>query len=102
MDAGDVDALDPSGLDPSGILAEPDPCSCIICDAPTDQVDACCSLPCAQAAQRELQRNVTRLRQLARRLAPPDARRRVAERNGRLSSALLRWRPDGTTLSETG
>jgi hypothetical protein len=98
MEAGDVGALDPTGA-PAG----PDlGWSCIICQAPTEQADACCSLPCAQAAQRELQRNVTRLRLLARRLAPPDARRGVAERNGRLSSALLRWRPEQTTMSETG
>lgn len=98
METGDVGALDPTGA-----LAAPDlDLSCIICAAPTEQADACCSLACVQAAQRELQRNVTRLRQLARRLAPPDARRRVAERNGRLSSALLRWRPEQSTVSETG
>jgi predicted nucleic acid-binding Zn ribbon protein len=98
MEAGDVGALDPTAA-----FAATDPGHvCIMCDAPTEQADACCSLPCAQAAQRELQRNVTRLRHLARRLAPPDARRRVAERNGRLSSALLRWRPDSTAMTETG
>jgi hypothetical protein len=97
MDAGDVGALVPAGT-----VAETGTVwSCIVCGAPTDEVDACCSLPCAQAAQLELQRNVTRLRQLARRLASPDARRSVAERNGRLSSALLRWRPEDT-VSETG
>jgi hypothetical protein len=93
MDVGDVGALDPL----EGVALPDARWVCIICEAPTDQADACCSLPCAQAAERELQRNVTRLRQLARRLASPDARRRVAERNGRLSSALLRWRPEDTT-----
>jgi hypothetical protein len=98
MDAGDVGALDPTGTVPVPDLGW----SCIICAAPTAQADACCSLACVQAAQRELQRNVTRLRALARRLAPPDARRRVAERNGRLSSALLRWRPERTAATGTG
>lgn len=98
MDTGDVGAFDATG---APAPAEP-VWACIMCAAPTQQADACCSLPCVQAAQRELQRNVTRLRQLARRLAPPDARRRVAERNGRLSSALLRWRPETTTVTEAG
>ncbi len=98
MDAGDVGAQDPTGALAATDLGH----ACIMCEAPTDQADACCSLRCAQAAQRELQRNVTRLRHLARRLAPPDARRQVAERNGRLSSALLRWRPERTTVTEAG
>ena len=98
MDVGNVEALDPTGA-----LAPAAPSYvCIMCEAPTEQADACCSLACAQSAQRELQRNVTRLRQLSRRLAAPDARRRVAERNGRLSSALLRWRPQTTTVAEAG
>jgi hypothetical protein len=76
---------------------------CVICAAPTDQVETCCSLACAQRAERELQRNVARIRRMARHVASNEARRRVAERNGRLSSALLRWRPDGSeALAESG
>jgi predicted nucleic acid-binding Zn ribbon protein len=98
MEPGDVGALDSTAA-----LADTNPgWLCLMCQAPTEQADVCCSLACVQAAQRELQRNVTRLRLLARRLAPPDARRRVAERNGRLSSALLRWRPEPATVSEAG
>jgi hypothetical protein len=67
---------------------------CVICAAPTDEVETCCSLACAQQAKRELQRNVARIRRMARHVASNEARRRVAERNGRLSSALLRWRPE--------
>lgn len=90
-DEGDVDGAGLTEADEPGSLEA----ACVICAAPTDQVVSCCSLACAQQAERELQRNVARIRRMARHVASNEARRRVAERNGRLSSALLRWRPEG-------
>jgi hypothetical protein len=55
--------------------------------APTDQADACCSLACAQAAQRELQRNVTRLRAAG---PAPRAARRAPPRRGAQRPAVVR------------
>jgi hypothetical protein len=66
---------------------------CVVCATRTSEFDACCSLACVQQAAREVQRNLATLRQLRAPDAPSDTRLRLAERNGRLSSALLRWRP---------
>jgi predicted nucleic acid-binding Zn ribbon protein len=86
-----ADELDVSADEVDATVVEP---RCVICSSPTDEVETCCSLACAQLAERELQRNVARIRRMTRHVASTEARRRVAERNGRLSSALLRWRPD--------
>jgi hypothetical protein len=66
---------------------------CIVCASRTAEFDACCSLSCVQEAAREVERNLAVLRRLRRPDAPSETRLRLAERNGRLSSALLRWRP---------
>jgi hypothetical protein len=66
---------------------------CIVCASRTAEFDACCSLSCVQEAAREVQRNLAVLRRLRLPDAPSETRLRLAERNGRLSSALLRWRP---------
>jgi predicted nucleic acid-binding Zn ribbon protein len=67
--------------------------ACVICAAPTVEAEACCSLACAERAQRELRHNVACLRLLRLDGAATARRRSLAERNGRLSSALLRYRP---------
>lgn len=66
---------------------------CVICDDPVDAPGVCCSSPCAGEAQRQVRLNAVEIRRLEIR-AEPEARRELAERNGRLMSALLRWRPD--------
>lgn len=70
--------------------------SCLMCGGTTNEVDACCSLTCVRLAERELRGNARRIRHLGRQVGSADARRVLAERNGRLSSALLRWRPAST------
>jgi hypothetical protein len=71
---------------------------CIVCAARTPEFDACCSLSCVQEAAREVERNLAVLRRLRLPDAPSETRLRLAERNGRLSSALLRWRPRSIDL----
>jgi hypothetical protein len=66
---------------------------CLICGAEAIEVDSCCSLSCVEDAQRELRANAKRLRRLPRHPDLLDARHELAERNGRLTSALMRWRP---------
>jgi hypothetical protein len=67
---------------------------CVVCGEHAPEVGACCSSRCAGEAQRQLRRNAARLRRLGRRDAQ-ELRLRLAERNGRLMSAILRWRPEG-------
>jgi predicted nucleic acid-binding Zn ribbon protein len=76
----------------SAVEAAPEPV-CVVCAARIAEFDACCSLSCVQEAAREVQRNLAVLRRLRLPDAPSETRLRLAERNGRLSSALLRWRP---------
>jgi hypothetical protein len=66
---------------------------CVVCASRIAEFDACCSLSCVQEAAREVERNLAVLRRLRLPDAPSETRLRLAERNGRLSSALLRWRP---------
>lgn len=73
---------------PIGALA-----SCVICSMPTLEIEGCCSLACAEQAQREVRHNVACLRLLRLDEAAMARRLHLAERNGRLSSALLRYRP---------
>lgn len=68
-------------------------CACVVCAAPTPEPLACCSSRCAGEAQRQLHRNAIQLRRLEAR-GGHELRRRLAERNGRLMSALMRWRPE--------
>lgn len=82
---GEPDATDASEVTDFG---------CVVCGEHAPEVGACCSSRCAGEAQRQLRRNAARLRRLGRR-DPQDLRLRLAERNGRLMSAILRWRPDG-------
>jgi hypothetical protein len=72
---------------------------CVVCAARTPEFDACCSSDCVRAAAQELQRNKAVLRRLRMPDAPSETRLRLAERNGRLSSALLRWRPPRIDLT---
>jgi hypothetical protein len=85
----------------SNSIGEPIEPLCVVCAARTPEFDACCSVECAEEAAREVQRNLAVLRRLRLPDTPSETRLRLAERNGRLSSALLRWRPsrlDLTTL----
>jgi hypothetical protein len=66
---------------------------CVICGADAPEAGACCSSRCAGEAQRQLRRNAARLRRLERRDAH-ELRHHLSERNGRLMSAILRWRPE--------
>jgi len=66
---------------------------CVICGGEAVEIGACCSSRCAGEAQRQLRRNAARLRRLGRRDAH-ELRHHLSERNGRLMSAILRWRPD--------
>jgi hypothetical protein len=66
---------------------------CVVCAAATVEFNACCSLSCVQEAASEFERNLAVLRRLRSPDAPSETRLRLAERNGRLSSALLRWQP---------
>jgi hypothetical protein len=75
---------------------------CIVCGAAAGQVDSCCSLACVERAQHELRANAKRLRRLPRHPQLLDARRELSERNGQLSSALMRWRPDPRRFLEAG
>jgi hypothetical protein len=73
---------------------------CVICAGPSVQPEGCCSLDCARRAESELRTNTARIRRVNGDAAAVALRRTIAERNGRLTSALLRWRPrpdvDGT------
>jgi hypothetical protein len=79
--------------------AERDEPICLICAERTAEFDSCCSLGCVQEAAREVERNLAVLRQLGSPDVPSETRLRLAERNGRLSSALLRWRPPRVDLT---
>lgn len=77
--------------------AIPDPTSndllvgeCVTCGGALE-VEGCCSSSCALEAHRECERNAAALRR-GPIGADGDERRQLAERNGRLTSALLRWR----------
>jgi hypothetical protein len=68
--------------------------ACVMCFRSAAHPGGCCSATCAGEARRELRRNTNRLQ--GRRLGHDVATTRwLAERNGRLSSALLRWGPGG-------
>jgi predicted nucleic acid-binding Zn ribbon protein len=67
--------------------------ACIVCAGPVPEDAGCCSFACALETERELKRNVGSLQRLRRRREAAEERRRLAVRNGELSSALLRWRP---------
>lgn len=62
--------------------------ACIVCSSAAPQPDGCCSSLCAELAEMELQ---TTSPQLTDRAGDAGDRQRLAERAGRLSSALLRW-----------
>ncbi len=66
---------------------------CVVCSGPSEQPEGCCSLECAQRAERELRCNTARIRRVNGDQTAVELRRAIAERNGRLTSALLRWRP---------
>jgi hypothetical protein len=70
---------------------------CVVCSGPSEQPDGCCSLDCARQAEQELRCNAAKIRRVNGDPAAVDLRRTIAERNGRLTSALLRWRPEPTT-----
>lgn len=69
------------------------PWACVMCDRSAAEPGGCCSAACASDARWELDHNTRALRRI-RGLGGDSARaRRLAERNGHLSSALLRWQP---------
>lgn len=67
---------------------------CLICAAPVEVADTCCSIECTVAAEREVKRNVTLLKGYSGRQMAPEERQRLTQRNGSLAAALLAWRPD--------
>ncbi len=67
---------------------------CLICTAPVDTADTCCSFDCTVAAEREMKRNVTLLKGFSGREMALEERRRLTQRNGSLAAALVNWRPD--------
>jgi hypothetical protein len=89
-----VQVLEP-GLRP-GMPVGDTPWPCVMCFRSASQPGGCCSTTCAMQAHRELARNAQQLRSGR---VGTDARW-LAERNGRLSSALLRWRPDALRSAE--
>lgn len=86
----------------AGIEPEPDPeqgGNCLICSGAAAQPDGCCSAACAHLAHVELQAASRRLQARAAEAGEAgdgagggEGLRALAERAGRLSSALLRWR----------
>lgn len=89
----DVRDTESDASDASDVL-EVTEAGCVVCAEPAREIGACCSSRCAGEAQRQLRRNAAQLRRLGRRDAQ-ELRLRLAERNGRLMSAILRWRPEG-------
>jgi hypothetical protein len=83
------------GLRPGMPLGDT-PWPCVMCLRSASQPGGCCSTTCAMQAHRELARNAQQLRSGQ---VGTDVRS-LAERNGRLSSALLRWRPDALRSAE--
>jgi hypothetical protein len=75
---------------------------CVVCGGASEQPDGCCSLTCAQQAEQELRSNTARIRRANGDPAGAQLRRTIAERNGRLTSALLRWRPRPADAADTG
>jgi hypothetical protein len=67
---------------------------CLICAAPVETADTCCSFDCTVAAEREMKRNVTLLKGYSGRQMALEERKRLTQRNGSLAAALLNWRPD--------
>jgi len=67
---------------------------CLICAAPVEVADTCCSIECTVAAEREVKRNVTLLKGYSGRRMSLEERQRLTQRNGSLAAALLSWRPD--------
>ncbi len=66
---------------------------CLICAAPVEIADTCCSFDCTVAAEREVKRNVSLLKGLSGRRMSQTERQAITERNGSLAAALLSWRP---------
>ncbi len=78
------------------IDAAPTEGTCLVCSGSAPQPDGCCSPACAHLAHLELQATSRRLQDRSGGAGSESAsgvdHRRLAERAGRLSSALLRWR----------
>jgi hypothetical protein len=70
------------------------PWSCVMCFRSAPQPAGCCSMVCADDANAEFAYNARVLCDLPAGARPATAHR-LAERNGRLSSALLRWHAAG-------
>lgn len=79
-----------------GTPAGSTPWACVMCDRSAPEPGGCCSTRCASDAQAALEHNARLLRRLRRHGGDAARARRLAERNGHLSSALLRWRPAPT------
>jgi hypothetical protein len=63
---------------------------CVVCDEPTGRADVeLCSRSCLDEARAEIEANVA-----AARGADGDRRLDLMERNGTLTSALIRWSPE--------
>jgi hypothetical protein len=90
-------AADGDPHDPALVISR-----CVVCGGTSEQPDGCCSLACAQQAEQELRSNTARIRRVNGDPAATQLRRTIAERNGRLTSALLRWRPRPADGEPTG
>jgi hypothetical protein len=84
-------AGEPAGRDPR--CGSDTALLCVVCSGPSEQPEGCCSLDCARRAEQELRCNAAKIRRVNGDQGTVDLRRTIAERNGRLTSALLRWRP---------
>ena len=70
--------------------------ACLVCAAPVELADTCCSFECTVAAEREVKRNVALLKGFSGRQMDLEERQRLTQRNGSLAAALLSWRPEPT------
>ena len=66
---------------------------CVVCGEEARD-GTVCSRDCAVEAERQVAANVAELRQLGRDRDARVRRRLVTSRNGRLTDAMLSWRPD--------
>ncbi|GGI05558.1 hypothetical protein [Egicoccus halophilus] len=83
--AADLDALELTG--------------CVVC-GDDSAVGTVCSRSCAAAAQHQIAANVAELHRLPRNSASRSRRQFLTARNGRLTDAMLAWRPDVAPGSE--
>ena len=72
---------------------------CVVCEQPGDEL---CSYSCLEASMREREENVATLHGLGDTPASRERRRALELRNGRITSALMGWRQQGSRALESG